>query len=81
MDNVVDRTVYPLVQQEQEAKNKRRKGLGVTGLANAAEMLGFSYGSPEFLQFEKTVLTTLGDQTYIASAELSYEKGAFFPAL
>ena len=43
MDNVIDRTIYPLAQQEQEAKNKRRMGLGITGLANAAEMLGMPY--------------------------------------
>jgi ribonucleoside-diphosphate reductase alpha chain len=39
MDNVVDRTIYPLKAQEDEAKNKRRMGLGVTGLANAGEMI------------------------------------------
>ncbi|MDV7401587.1 hypothetical protein RZS08_59765, partial [Arthrospira platensis SPKY1] len=35
MDNVIDETIYPLPQQEAEAKNKRRMGLGVTGLGNA----------------------------------------------
>ena len=44
MDNVVDRTIYPLKAQSDEAKNKRRMGLGVTGLANAGEMLGMPYG-------------------------------------
>jgi ribonucleoside-diphosphate reductase alpha chain len=46
MDNVVDYADYPLPAQELEAKNKRRMGLGVTGLANAAEACGFPYGSP-----------------------------------
>ncbi len=49
MDNIIDRTIYPLPQQEDEAKDKRRMGLGVTGLANAAEMLGYQYGSDEFM--------------------------------
>ena len=49
MDNVIDRTIYPLKEQEDEAKNKRRMGLGVTGLANAGELLGYPYGSNEFL--------------------------------
>jgi hypothetical protein len=45
MDNVVDRTRYPLREQEAEAQSKRRMGLGVTGLANALEYLGLPYGS------------------------------------
>ena len=45
MDNVIDRTIYPLKEQSVEAKDKRRMGLGVTGLANAGEMLGYPYGS------------------------------------
>ncbi|WID41981.1 ribonucleotide reductase of class II [Pseudomonas phage ZQG1] len=77
MDNVVDRARYPLPQQEQEAKNKRRMGLGVTGLANAGEALGFPYGSPEFIAFEERVLTVLRDQSYRASAYLAREKGSF----
>ena len=40
MDNVVDRTIYPLEKQKEEAESKRRMGLGITGLANAAEMCG-----------------------------------------
>src|SRR5690606_31977256 len=31
MDNVVDRAIYPLPEQRQEALNKRRMGLGITG--------------------------------------------------
>lgn len=77
MDNVVDRAVYPLLQQEQEAKAKRRMGLGITGLANAAEAIGYSYGSPDFLGFEAAILMTLRDLTYNASADLAVEKGSF----
>ncbi len=77
MDNVVDRAAYPLVQQEVEAKNKRRMGLGVTGLANAAEALGFLYGSPAFLSFQARVLDALRDESYLASSQIAKEKGAF----
>ena len=77
MDNVIDRTIYPLKEQEDEAKNKRRMGLGVTGLANAGEILGYSYGSPEFMQWTEKVLACLRDNTYRASAELAAEKGPF----
>ena len=77
MDNVIDRTIYPLKAQSDEAKNKRRMGLGVTGLANAGEMLGLPYGSPEFLDWSEKVFACLRDNCYRASARLAKEKGAF----
>jgi len=77
MDNTVDRTLYPLAMQKAEAQNKRRMGLGVTGLANAAEACCHVYGSPAFLEFEERVLETIKVECYIASANLAKEKGAF----
>lgn len=77
MDNVVDETIYPLPQQEHEQKMKRRLGLGVTGLANAGEALGFPYGSLEFVSFTNDVLRTLRDRAYTESALLAAEKGPF----
>ena len=77
MDNVIDRTIYPLPEQETEAKNKRRMGLGVTALANAGEMLGLPYATPEFMTWAEDVLKMLRDETYTASALLAKEKGSF----
>jgi len=76
-DNIIDRTIYPLKQQADEAKNKRRMGLGVTGLANAGEMLGMPYGSQEFLVWSEKVFACLRDNCYRASARLAAEKGPF----
>ena len=47
MDNVIDVSRFPLAEQEAEAHDKRRIGLGVTGLADALLMLGQRYGSDE----------------------------------
>ena len=77
MDNVVDIAIYPLVEQEHEAKSKRRMGLGYTALANAAETLGFPYGSKQFLAFEDAVGRTLMNESYRASALLAARKGSF----
>lgn len=77
LDNVIDRTIYPLFEQEKEARSKRRMGLGVMGLANAGEALGFSYGSPEFCEFTEKVLSCIRDASYFASSRLAKEKGAF----
>lgn len=77
MDNVIDRTKYPLEEQKAEALSKRRMGLGVMALANAGEILGFPYGSHKFLQFEDQVMKFITNQSYIASAYLAAEKGSF----
>lgn len=77
MDNVVDRATYPLVAQEEEAKNKRRMGLGLTGVANAIEALGYTYGSSGFLKTLETIMVTLRDTAYRTSIDLSREKGSF----
>lgn len=77
MDNVIDRARYPLPQQRQEAQSKRRMGLGVTGLANAIEAMGFPYGSADFLAVEEKIMSILKNECYRASALLAKEKGAF----
>ncbi len=77
MDNVIDRTIYPLPEQEEEAHNKRRMGLGITGLANAGEMLGKPYALDDFMQFMEMVLRNLRDTSYDESCELAKEKGPF----
>jgi ribonucleoside-diphosphate reductase alpha chain len=77
MDNVVDRARYPLDAQRAEAHNKRRMGLGITGLANAAEAQGWPYGSTAFLLFEAQILDTLRDESYLASSLNAKRKGSF----
>lgn len=77
MDNVVDETVYPLESQMVEAKNKRRMGLGITGLANVTDLFGYRYGSEEMLMWMEDVMSILRDEAYRASIQLAKEKGAF----
>lgn len=77
MDNVIDRAIYPLEEQRREAQDKRRMGIGVTGLANAGEALKLPYGSPEFIAFMEGVLNLIKNECYAASARLAQEKGPF----
>jgi ribonucleoside-diphosphate reductase alpha chain len=77
LDNVIDKTRYPLAEQRAEAMTKRRMGIGITGLANTAEAMGYVYGSPEFCTFELGILNTINRGAYLASAELAEEKGPF----
>jgi len=77
MDNVIDETSYPLKEQEIEAKNKRRMGLGVTGLGNTLGALGILYGSKEAQEFTNKLLKFIAHGCYWSSVELAMEKGPF----
>lgn len=77
LDNVIDISRYPLPQQEEEAKAKRRIGLGITGLADALLFCGASYGSDEAVALTRQWLATIKREAYRASALLAEEKGAF----
>ena len=77
MDNTVDVSNFPLNAQEQEARNKRRIGLGVTGLADALLMVGEKYGSPKAVELTEKWLHALARVAYLASVDLAKEKGAF----
>jgi ribonucleoside-diphosphate reductase alpha chain len=77
MDNVVDRAIYPLYEQEKEAKSKRRMGLGITGAANAIEALGTRYGDDDFVFLLDQIMEALATECYRASIDLAKEKGAF----
>ncbi len=77
MDNVVDRTKYPLVEQRIEAESKRRMGLGITGLANTVLLCGYSYADNSSLRLVRKIMKTLCLTAYEASSDLATEKGMF----
>ncbi len=77
MDNVVDASRFPLPQQAQEAKAKRRIGLGVTGLADALIMLGLRYGSDAAVTQTGAWMRAIARAAYLGSSDLAREKGAF----
>ena len=77
MDNTIDVSNFPLEQQATEARNKRRIGLGITGLADALIMVGARYGSAASITLIETWMKRLQRAAYLASVELAKEKGAF----
>ncbi|UWQ92570.1 adenosylcobalamin-dependent ribonucleoside-diphosphate reductase [Rhodobacteraceae bacterium M382] len=77
MDNVVDASKFPLEAQALEAHNKRRIGLGVTGLADALLMMGLRYGSDAAARQTEGWLKAIARAAYLASVDLAKEKGAF----
>ncbi|MGY6697953.1 MAG: adenosylcobalamin-dependent ribonucleoside-diphosphate reductase [Roseinatronobacter sp.] len=77
MDNVVDVSRFPLDAQAQEARAKRRIGLGVTGLADALLMVGLRYGSDAAVSQLDRWMNAIARAAYLASVDLAREKGAF----
>jgi ribonucleoside-diphosphate reductase alpha chain len=77
LDNVIDLSRFPLERQRQEARAKRRIGLGVTGLADALVMCGVRYGSAEAVRLAGSWMAAIQRAAYLASADLAAEKGAF----
>ena len=77
LDNVIDISGYPLPRQEEEARAKRRIGLGITGLADALLFCGLTYGSAEAVARMELWLATIRRAAYRASALLAAEKGPF----
>src|SRR5271155_2116578 len=77
MDNIVDISRFPLEQQRQEAQQKRRIGLGITGLADALVLCGLRYGSREAVAATEAWVGLIEREAYLASAALAAEKGPF----
>ena len=77
LDNAIDVSRFPLPQQADEARAKRRMGLGVTGLADALIMCGVRYGSREAVALTEAWMKEIQRAAYLASARLATEKGAF----
>ncbi|TMJ52695.1 MAG: ribonucleoside-diphosphate reductase, adenosylcobalamin-dependent, partial [Alphaproteobacteria bacterium] len=77
MDNVIDISRFSLPQQQKEASQKRRIGLGVTGLADALILCGLRYGSSAAVAATEDWLAAIQREAYLASAALAAEKGPF----
>ncbi|MGH8130990.1 MAG: LAGLIDADG family homing endonuclease, partial [Steroidobacteraceae bacterium] len=77
LDDVLDVTYWPLPEQQREAQDKRRLGLGFTGMGTALMMLRVRYGSEEGVALAGQIARELRDAAYRASVELARERGAF----
>ncbi len=77
LDDVLDVTLWPLPEQYDESRAKRRIGVGFTGLGDALVMLGLRYNSAEGRDFAVRIARLMRDEAYRASVELARERGAF----
>lgn len=74
-DCVIDISNFPLEAQREEARLKRRMGIGVTGLADAMFMMGIRYGSTVSQEFTEDVLHIMANAGYKQSALLAKDHG------
>jgi len=77
LDNVLDVTPWPLPAQQQEARNKRRVGLGFTGLGDTLVMLNLRYDSEAARDMARRISEMMRNAAYEASADMAVERGAF----
>src|SRR6266478_5294883 len=73
LDNAIDVSNFPLPQQAEEARAKRRIGLGVTGLGDALIMCNARYGASDAVALTERWMRILRRAAYLASTELAAE--------
>lgn len=71
LDSVIDTSKFPLVAQEEEAKRKRRMGIGVTGLADMLLMANVTYGSKKAADIAEALMKLITISAYEESIELA----------
>jgi ribonucleoside-diphosphate reductase alpha chain len=77
LDDVIDVSLFPLLEQAEHARATRRVGLGVTGLADALILLGLHYASDAGRAAARRAVATIRDAAYAASIGLAAERGSF----
>lgn len=75
LDDVLDRTIYPLEGQRTAAMLTRRIGLGWMGYAHALIENALRYGGKDALEFTERLARTFRDTAFRASVELARERG------
>ena len=77
LDNVIDRSKYPIDQIEEMSKKTRRIGLGVMGFADLLIQLGLGYDTEEAVAFAGEVMQRVQEETHRASSQLAGSRGSF----
>ena len=78
-DNIFDNAIYAIPEHKKEALNKRRIGLGFTGISTCLELLENRpcYGEPIFCEGLSHLCEALRDEAYNTSIELARDRGPF----
>ena len=76
LDNVITWNIAlnPLQKQRDAARDTRRLGIGLMGIADMLNQLGLGYDSTEGIELIEKISKRLANNCYLASAELAKEK-------
>lgn len=77
LDNVLDRTRFPLTSIETRTKQTRKIGLGIMGFADLLIQLGVPYDTDEALQIADQLMGFIRLHAHSASRQLAQERGSF----
>lgn len=77
LDNVLDRTHFPLMSIETQTKQTRKIGLGIMGFADLLIQLGVPYDTDEALQIADQLMGFIQLHAHQASHRLAQERGPF----
>ncbi|MFO0705587.1 MAG: adenosylcobalamin-dependent ribonucleoside-diphosphate reductase [Nitrospira sp.] len=77
LDNVLDRSHFPLDAIARHTKQTRKIGLGVMGFADLLIRLGIPYNSDDALTLADELMGLIQREAHAASAQLARERGVF----
>ena len=77
LDNVLDRTRFPLASIEARTKRTRKIGLGIMGFADLLIQLGVPYNTDDALHIADQLMGFVRQQAHESSHQLAQERGTF----
>ncbi|MFH1788595.1 MAG: adenosylcobalamin-dependent ribonucleoside-diphosphate reductase, partial [Candidatus Altiarchaeota archaeon] len=77
LDNVIDRSKYPLPEIDEMVKSNRKVGLGVMGWADMIIQLSVPYNTDEAVALGEKVMKFVTDEARAKSEELGKKRGSF----